>query len=246
MAAASKVILLARRQQVLSSAVAELTKKSSGFSCSISGFECNMSDPAAVNALWDKLEGDGVEIDILALSAASNGRSAQILEMGSAEIWKVYEMNVRGNLLFAERFAQHTQRSRLEFPKVLLNVSSMGIHDRQIAPQWGTYVSSKSAFAMLLQNIASEIPKNVMQIISFHPGGIYSETQSKICEKDSWEWDDDCLPGHFAVWLATPSASFLHGRFVWANWDVEELLSEVSMQRILNDPDFLRVGVNGL
>jgi NAD(P)-dependent dehydrogenase (short-subunit alcohol dehydrogenase family) len=190
MAAASKVILLARRQQVLSSAVAELTKKSSGFSCSISGFECDISDPAAVNALWDKLEGDGVEIDILALSAASNGRSAQILEMGSAEIWKVYEANVRGNLLFTERFAQHTQRSRLESPNVLLNVSSMGIHDRQIAPQWGTYVSSKSAFAMLLQNIASEIPKNVMQIISFHPGGIYSETQSKICEKDSWEWDD--------------------------------------------------------
>jgi hypothetical protein len=33
------------------------------------------------------------------------------------------------------------------------------------------------------------------------------------------------LPGHFAVWLASPEARFLRGKFVYANWDVEELLS---------------------
>lgn len=25
------------------------------------------------------------------------------------------------------------------------------------------------------------------------------------------------------VWLASPEARFLKGKFVWANWDVEEL-----------------------
>lgn len=25
------------------------------------------------------------------------------------------------------------------------------------------------------------------------------------------------------VWLSLPEAQFLNGRFVWANWDVEEL-----------------------
>lgn len=25
------------------------------------------------------------------------------------------------------------------------------------------------------------------------------------------------------VWLSSPEASFLKGRFLWANWDVEEL-----------------------
>jgi hypothetical protein len=33
------------------------------------------------------------------------------------------------------------------------------------------------------------------------------------------------LPGHFSVWLASPEADFLHGKFVCANWDVEELMS---------------------
>lgn len=32
------------------------------------------------------------------------------------------------------------------------------------------------------------------------------------------------LPGHFFVWLASPEATFLKGKFVWANWDAEELL----------------------
>ena len=31
------------------------------------------------------------------------------------------------------------------------------------------------------------------------------------------------LPANFNVWLASPEARFLNGRFVWANWDVDEL-----------------------
>jgi hypothetical protein len=33
------------------------------------------------------------------------------------------------------------------------------------------------------------------------------------------------LPGDFAVWLASPEAKFLAGKFVWAQWDVDELLT---------------------
>ncbi len=33
------------------------------------------------------------------------------------------------------------------------------------------------------------------------------------------------LPSHFSVWLVSDEAKFLRGRFVWANWDVEELIS---------------------
>ena len=31
------------------------------------------------------------------------------------------------------------------------------------------------------------------------------------------------LPSHFAVWLCSDEAKFLRGKFVWCNWDVEEL-----------------------
>ena len=31
------------------------------------------------------------------------------------------------------------------------------------------------------------------------------------------------LPATFYVWLASPEGAFLKGKFLWANWDVDEL-----------------------
>jgi len=31
------------------------------------------------------------------------------------------------------------------------------------------------------------------------------------------------LPASFIVWAASPEAEFLKGKFIWANWDVDEL-----------------------
>lgn len=33
------------------------------------------------------------------------------------------------------------------------------------------------------------------------------------------------LAGDFIVWLASPEAEFLKGKFIWSNWDVDELKS---------------------
>lgn len=47
-----------------------------------------------------------------------------------------------------------------------------------------------------------------------------------------------------ALWLSTPSAAFLHGRFVWANWDAEGLMD--MKQKILESAGFLKIGVTGV
>lgn len=54
------------------------------------------------------------------------------------------------------------------------------------------------------------------------------------------------LPGQFAVWAASPEARFLHGRFVWAKWDVDELQGGLLRKRIDEDDEFLKVGVVGI
>ncbi|TKA60933.1 hypothetical protein B0A55_12652, partial [Friedmanniomyces simplex] len=59
---------------------------------------------------------------------------------------------------------------------------------------------------------------------------------------DTMPWDDVQLPGQFAVWLASPEAEFLKGRFVWANWDVDELLD--GKERILKE-NLLKIGLVG-
>ena len=56
----------------------------------------------------------------------------------------------------------------------------------------------------------------------------------------------DRLCGDFAVWATSKEAKFLHGRSVWASWDVEELSTGELRKRIDEDFYFLRVGVGGL
>ncbi len=31
------------------------------------------------------------------------------------------------------------------------------------------------------------------------------------------------LAGDFILWVASPEAAFLRGKFVWSNWNVEEM-----------------------
>lgn len=49
------------------------------------------------------------------------------------------------------------------------------------------------------------------------------------------------LPAHFAVWLCSPEADFLKGRFFWAHWDVDELMAKKEL--IEKDASLLTLGL---
>lgn len=51
------------------------------------------------------------------------------------------------------------------------------------------------------------------------------------------------LPGDFTVWLASHQADFLAGRFVWANWDVEQMKEKKSLLEA--DSTLLTFGLGG-
>jgi hypothetical protein len=51
------------------------------------------------------------------------------------------------------------------------------------------------------------------------------------------------LPAHFSVWLSSPEAKPLVGRFVMVNWDVTQLLKSVESHK--EDPAYLTTGIGG-
>lgn len=51
------------------------------------------------------------------------------------------------------------------------------------------------------------------------------------------------LPAHFIVWSASDEATFLRNKFVWANWDVEELKARAEE---IQTSFLLRVTLNGV
>jgi hypothetical protein len=50
------------------------------------------------------------------------------------------------------------------------------------------------------------------------------------------------LPAGFNVWLASSEARFLKNKFVWVNWDVDELKSRA---KEIQDGSFLNIGLGG-
>jgi hypothetical protein len=64
------------------------------------------------------------------------------------------------------------------------------------------------------------------------------------CWADWNEADFDLvsLPANFNVWLASPEAKFLKGKFLWTNWDVDELKAQA---KEIENGSLLGVGLVG-
>ena len=50
------------------------------------------------------------------------------------------------------------------------------------------------------------------------------------------------LPASFIVWVSSPEARFLNGKFVWSHWDVEELKA---MAKEIESTDKFTLGLLG-
>ncbi|KAH8432692.1 SDR family NAD(P)-dependent oxidoreductase [Aspergillus melleus] len=250
-AGVSTAIIAARRQDVLDDAAAnlraEIEKK--GASATILTYILDQANPASVRELWAKLSNDGIVVDTLVLNAASFSEEKPIVELGADKVWEAYEVNVRGPLELVQGFTSQTANNR---PKAIVNVATQAInmlYDSQLflAAKRPVYGLTKNAGTMLIQQIAKDANPEELQIVSFHPGVLYSAEFKRMGLSESdLPFDDPDLPGSFAVWATTEEAKFLHGRFVWAAWDIEEYSKGELRKRIEENDDFLRVGVVGL
>ncbi|KAL2862637.1 SDR family NAD(P)-dependent oxidoreductase [Aspergillus lucknowensis] len=243
-ASADRVIIVGRRPEAVTKGVASLRSElDSSFQGEIIGRVCELSDLASIDQLWDSFAGEGIEIDVVVLNAASFSKGKPLLELGVEALLEDYQVNV----VSSYRFAQRLSKQNLGKKKHLVNVSTISIHKFDTAAHHLNYAASKNAAALLLQLLAREVSPDEIQILSFHPGAILTQpARDHGHDENSHPWDNENLPGRFAVWAASEEASFLHGRFVHAAWDVTELQSGKARSLIDDDPQLLRVGVKGL
>ncbi|KAF5641737.1 peroxisomal short-chain alcohol dehydrogenase [Fusarium tjaetaba] len=241
---AARVIILGRRKDVVASAAAKLQDEGYQFGSGtdVQGRTCDVSDLKSTEHLWKALDLEDIFVDVLVSSAASYGAIETILDGGLAKVWGDFESNVRSTLDMTERFYKqrkaatdqtkvgyfhlHSKLSHAHNRQFLVNISTCAAYMwSTVGPDRPTYGLTKNASTLLLQHITQDTKPSDMQIVSFHLGGILTDSANRVGgdNREGLVFDDENLPGHFSVWAATPEASFLHGRFVWANWDVDEL-----------------------
>lgn len=249
-AGAKRVIIVGRRANVLADAAKaiEQVAREAGKDTEVVHQTLDVTDKAGNAALWAVLKDQGIAVDVLVLNAAKFSPLKTLLDLGSDEIWSMYEANAHAPLMLSEAFAKQGGDGQ----KVLINVATQAIHmfdesHSVLASRVAAYGMSKNAGALLVQQIAEQADPEKLQVVSFHPGVVYAGGWEEAGVPESiLPFDDASLAGSEAVWLASPEARFLHGRFVWASWDVDELKSGEIRKTIEEDFDFLKIGVHGL
>ncbi|MBA7491790.1 hypothetical protein ES702_02338 [subsurface metagenome] len=97
-----------------------------------------------------------------------------------------------------------------------------------------SYAISKLAQAKLAEYIAAEHADdpapNKFRAYAVQPGVVVTEMSDRSVEmappgtRESLTWDEPELSGRFFVWLASGRGACVpSGKFLWVNWDVEEL-----------------------
>lgn len=124
-------------------------------------------------------------------------------------------MNVLGTFLITRGFLSLIGSNKRG---VIINVSSGAAVS--VVPQMSSYCISKLAMSQLSAFIGAEFPKVVA--ISASPGTVLTEMTLEPFKR--FAKDTPALIGGFSVWLSTKEAEFLNGRYVCANWSVDELI----------------------
>ncbi|KAM0202655.1 hypothetical protein ACHAQD_007297 [Fusarium lateritium] len=190
---ADKVIITGRTRGKLDSAVDKLVREldASHNHCTTTKFEgrlCLLTNTKSIDHLFDEMAIDGVHVDVLVLNAALNV-AGTLSEQGWEKTWEQFVVNTRSLHQFHDRLLQQDTQQERRYS--IVNVSSGAIHDFGSPKHLSSYSLTKAAGTLLLQKLADESNPQQTQIISFHPGAIFTaQTRDKGMVEDSMNWDD--------------------------------------------------------
>ncbi|KAH8177882.1 short chain dehydrogenase domain-containing protein [Sarocladium implicatum] len=212
-AGARSVSVIGRRLDRLQAAVQEITVFVKGDTKVL--FETgDISKRASIEAAFTSVTQQVGSIDIFVHSAGVLPPFGPVSGYNEGDFKRALDLNVTGVFNSLQAFLPHAKSDA-----TILNVSSLFAPCPPAAHSF-LYATTKIAIIKMLDYLGAENPG--LHIVSFQPGIVATEMNA---ENDQEFPDKVKLPGHFAVWLASPEARFLRGKFVYANWDVEELLS---------------------
>ncbi|KAG6165914.1 hypothetical protein E4U11_008599 [Claviceps purpurea] len=243
-AGVARIAILSRSRATQLAAKAEL--EAAYPSTSILFFEASVSDTDRFASVLEELAG----VHVLVLCAAAIHARVPLAELSGNDVQHVFDTNSVSTVNLARLYVASPGRD-----KTILHVSSAAAQMR--APLRSVYGASKAAAVQAMQHLAREQEGtghghghghddghddgDRVRVFSFHPGAIPTPGSAAVYAPGAVQWEDADLPAHFSLWLAGPESDFLNGRYVWANWDVDELVA--LKERLARDDRFLTIGL---
>jgi len=175
----------------------------------------DISDEEAVRALFARIKSELGTVDVLVNNAGSGQETAPIKDANLVNFWHDFEVNVKGTFLMTQEFLRLVGTEKAAS---IINVTSAG--GIAVIPHTAPYSLSKLVQIQIQRFVAAENPNVVA--VSLHPGTILTPITKPAFVRFSLDTFE--LAGGVAVWLATEKAKFMNGRYMGANWAVEDLM----------------------
>ncbi|PVI04566.1 NAD(P)-binding protein [Periconia macrospinosa] len=219
-AGASNIALLGRRPQLLLDTKALINKQYP--SVNVFTYPTDITSSSQVEAAFSTFvsETNNSKINVLVSNAASIGPRDPIGHPNASV--DAFLSSVNENLSAATYLADSFLRYAAP-DAVVVNVSSANAY-LSMAPIYSAYAVAKAAIIRMWDTVLVSNPK--LFVYHTQPGAVDTDMNREYragAPKNESFSDDASLPAAFNVWLASEEARFLNGRFVWANWDVDEL-----------------------
>ncbi|KAF3035251.1 hypothetical protein E8E12_007338 [Didymella heteroderae] len=235
-AAGAKVIaIFGRREGLLEAAASEIELADPTGNVIVITESVDISQRSSLDAAFTRAvakAGDDSKVNVLVSNAGLLKPPAPLLTYSESNLRDGIEANLIGSFNVVQAVAP-----LLAPDAKIFNISSGVVH---IAPWKGfwAYTALKAAVMKMFEFLAVENPK--LHVVNVQPGVVTTELNSV----SGYEGQDDvALPGQFHVWLASPEAEFLRGKFVWVNWDVDEMKA---LAREITESELLKMDLNGV
>lgn len=213
-ASARSIAILGRRADRLEVALEELKNAATSDKTILLYEICDLADQTQTVSAFDSIVKYVGPIDILVSNAGALPDLGPLRSFDASNFMRSFELNVLTALNAVQAFLPRSTPRPM-----IISVSSCIAHISPM-PNVSGYAVSKAANLKLMDYLAAENPE--LHLVNLQPGTITTEMSAKAGVPGTTTLE---LPAHFCVWLASQEAKFLRSKFVWANWDVDELVS---------------------
>ncbi len=226
-AGATGLILTARTADALERTQQECKAAASRSEIKISLIATDVGNEASARRLAEVITTEHGRLDVLVNNAGvvSTDASAfgKLDSIGVEQIQDISQVNYVGKFLTVKHLMPILLASA-DGAKAIVNIASFSMH---FAAEGAVgFNISALATTRLTENIAETYVEAGVMAFAVHPGMVFTSPPPGMPEMWMQAMDDDVgLCGAFLVWLTKEKREWLSGRYISANWDVEELES---------------------
>jgi NAD(P)-dependent dehydrogenase (short-subunit alcohol dehydrogenase family) len=181
----------------------------------------DVSDEKSVASAFAQTEQSFGRFDILVNNAGRLENWFPLADTDPTSWWATWEVNVKGTYLMTRAFLPLLLKGG---QKTIININSIGAHLCRAGAS--AYQTGKLAICRLTEFTSVEYGGQGVLAIAFHPGAVDTELIKALpAQYHTNLVDAPELAADTIVWLTRGKQGWLNGRYVSANWDMEEIMS---------------------